>query len=65
MKNYYAVGIVTEKMDVEVAGKVVSMKMSWADKMIGVIPVFKTLRAAKNFMGDKEDVKIIKIRCRR
>jgi len=41
---------------VDVLGRTVSLPLSWADDMIGVLPVFKTKKAAKKYAGKKYEI---------
>lgn len=61
IKTCYLVGLVKKEMKVVVLGTETPLKMNWADGMIGVMPVFKTIEDAYNYAGDK-DVQIMEIK---
>lgn len=53
MDKFYAVGCIAKKHDLDWLGRTVSLPLTWADGMIGVIPVFKTKAAARKYGGKK------------
>jgi len=61
MKEYYLVGIVKEEISVEILGNQIPLKISWADGMIGAIPVFETIEEASKYAGN--DTQLMKIQC--
>jgi hypothetical protein len=42
-----------EKIEVAVMGSNIELPLSYADGMIGAVPVFDTKKAAEEFAGDK------------
>jgi len=50
------VGALVTAREVDVLGRTVSLPLSWADDMIGVLPVFKTKKAAKKYAGKKYEI---------
>ena len=59
MKTYYAMLGVEKEHEIEILGHKLPLFLTWADGMYGVMPVFKTKRAAKKYAGDT--CKIMKI----
>ena len=57
--NYYAVGMLTKEINVEILGKKENLKLSWADGMIGALPVFTNYEDAVKYCD--EDCPIIEI----
>jgi hypothetical protein len=51
MKLFIVMGVEKER-NVDVYGSKVPLKLSWADGMIGVIPVFKSYTKAKEYAED-------------
>lgn len=52
----YAVLQLNKQVEVNVYGREIEIPLSYADGMIGAIPVFETREAAEVFAGDKYDV---------
>jgi len=51
MKRFYAVGAVVRSHDVQTILGTQSLELTWADGMIGVIPVFTNKKKAKKYAG--------------
>jgi hypothetical protein len=54
-KRYYAVTTTVSQHPANVQGVIATVTMSWADGMVGVLPVFSSRRAAKKY-NPKADV---------
>ena len=57
--TYYAIGMLTKEIAVEIIGKEENLKLSWADGMVGVLPVFTNYEDAVKYCD--EDCPIIEI----
>jgi len=53
---YYCVGSLELQHPLAIYGKNVDLKLSWAEGMVGCIPVFKDRETAKKYAGDKNQV---------
>lgn len=51
-KEYYVPKYIEKTRSVEVFGQLANIDMSWADGMIGVLPVFDNELEAKRYSGD-------------
>lgn len=52
----YAVLQLNKEVEVNVMGREVEIPLSYADGMIGAMPVFDTKEAAELFAGDKYEI---------
>lgn len=49
----YAVLQINKEIEVSVRGGEVTVALSYADGMVGAMPVFDTMESAESFAGDK------------
>lgn len=56
MSKLYAVQVLKKEVDVEVLGIKQSLPLSWADGMVGIIPVFDSLENAQIWADGSEIV---------
>ena len=50
--TYYVVGAIKKQHDINVLGRHKALDLTWADGMVGVLPVFETMMAAELYAGD-------------
>lgn len=55
-KRIYAVQVLQSKKDLSIGDQTIPLEMSWADGMIGVMPVFDSLEAAEGYARDKYQI---------
>ena len=56
MKMVYAISAVKKQHDISICGVTRPLDLTWADGMIGVLPVFKNKKAAKKYAGKNIEV---------
>lgn len=52
-KKLYVAGLVEKTKDINVLGRIEKLDLTWADRMVGVCPVFETKAAALKYGGKK------------
>jgi len=50
--SFWGVGAIKKEHTVEVLGTELKLNLTWADGMVGVIPVFESNEAAKKYAGE-------------
>ena len=52
MKKFYGIGVIEKQHEVNwPTGGTVTMNLTWADGMVGVMPIFSNKKAAKKYAG--------------
>jgi len=50
--SFWGVGAVEKEHNVDVLGTELKLNLTWAEGMVGVIPVFESNEAAKKYAGE-------------
>ena len=58
-KKYYAVATTVSQHPAHVDGAITTIKLSWADGMVGVLPVFSSKRAAKKYAPKADVIELV------
>ena len=59
MKRYYAVPLISKTREVQYFGGIADLNMTWADGMVGVMPVFTNKKKAIKYAGPKHKDDIV------
>ena len=57
-KPIYAVMALKKDVDMKVADTVVTVPLTWADGMIGAMPLFGSWKAATKYAGDRYQIQV-------
>lgn len=58
MTLYYVAFVINHTIDISVGDAIARVPISFANGMIGAVPVFDTLESAKEYAGERGDVAV-------